>query len=325
MVSIAVCVPLPELETFPSEPSCHYSDGAGSDDGRSTASSQVLASEPEEVEDMAPRSPSPTFTLEDGFAARMAVVSEEAVERMALFQRIECLQRAEVARFERTQRDAISKARAVLMRSVLITAPHRGCGPSVWPRHPYLPPAALYARSPYTGSVPGRSCLRRTPRCDSSAPLAIDGMDVSAKPPASSSPLAVDGEAPLSESPSALDSRRARRVAVTDEVAVHAGEVLDETDGELASAQWRCISLYAPVRHMVMTSLKARYGADASDPHAWMATVEQFAWLDDLFCAVKDAYQLLHNEEAAAWSEILMAERQHRERDWWSRIGLLWP
>jgi hypothetical protein len=107
-------------------------------------------------------------------------------------------------------------------------------------------------------------------------------------------------------------------------VAVQAGAELPETDGELASAQWRSISMYAPVRHMVMSSLKSRFGADASDPLAWMDTVESYAWLDDIFCQVKDTYQLLHNEEVAEWSEILEQERMVRKRDWWAKI-FLWP
>eukprot|EP01013_Petalomonas_cantuscygni_P000303 TRINITY_DN1027_c0_g1_i2.p1 TRINITY_DN1027_c0_g1~~TRINITY_DN1027_c0_g1_i2.p1 ORF type:complete len:330 (+),score=30.82 TRINITY_DN1027_c0_g1_i2:287-1276(+) len=223
-------------------------------------------------------------------ASRGEIQQAEIAERMTLTGRLETLQRIEVSRMERTARDELKRSRALYMRAVLSTAPHRGYGPAVWPRHTHLPAASFYPCSDYTGSAPARSCIRRHK----------------------------DGT---------MCSRPSRRITMTDCVVVQAGAELPETDGELASAQWRSISMYAPVRHMVMTSLKMRFGADASDPQGWMETVERYAWLDDIFCDVKDTYQQLHNEEAAEWVDIMEQERMLRKRDWWSNMSKMiwWP
>lgn len=203
---------------------------------------------------------------------------------------VEQLQRAELERFERCARDEFRKARALYFRQALVTAPHKGFGPTVWPRHAYLPPAAFYPAKNYMPSVPARSILRPRPSSSdaSSGSASVAGTDISD-----------------TASMDSISTRSGSRVHVSDRVSVQEGPELVETDGEMASRQWRAISTYAPVRHMVMTSLKSRYGADASDEAGWMSTVEDFDWLDDVFCDVKDAYQALHDDEFAEWAAIL--------------------
>lgn len=230
-------------------------------------------------------------------ADTVAVVHHEELDaRICIFSHLQALIRQEVERLQRVSRDELYKSRAAYFRTILVSAPHRGYGPSVWPRHAYLPAALTYPTRDYKPEAPAtRSCIRVL--CD----MAI-----------------AEPSKPRSSS---------RRVRITDDITVQAGQELVETDGELASAQWRAISLYAPVRHMVMTSLKTKFGCDASDPHGWMSLTEDFSWLDDIFCGVKDVYQHLHNEESAAWARILEHDRiaRHSSPMWWARLSsLVW-
>jgi len=242
--------------------------------------------------------------------AHCEVEAEELAERLALMGSWELLERSQVARSERTARDELRRARALYFRSALVTTHQRGFGPTVWPRHHALPPASVFLPRQYSPNTPtARSCLRR--------PRSLGSESESASTSTGSS---MDEMADV-DFCEATPPRRRRRVVVTDEIGVQAGPELVETDGELASAAWRCISFYAPVRQMVMQSLKARYGADAADNDAWMSSVEEFAWLDDIFCTVKDAYQHVHNEEASAFAAIMEEFRSAPTNAWWSRLG----
>lgn len=156
-------------------------------------------------------------------------------------------------------------------------------------------------RSPAKGSAATtRGAARKvTARRARKQPAVVGAVPVDAAKGVDGAGPVVDASAP--PAPSAL----VRRAVVSDVVAVQAGPVVAETDGELASAAWRGIAQYAAVRHMVMVGLKARFGGDASDADAWIAHCEGYHWLDEMYCNVKDVYQLVHNEESAAFATLI--------------------
>ena len=180
-------------------------------------------------------------------------------------------QRIEIARMERTSRDTISGQRASYFRSVL----KNGTISYVFFKQDKL------QNEVYTNT-------RQEYRPDL----------VPVKSSISSSTNSLDC------SSSNLSLFEARKVSIVEYIEIKILPV-EEEDIELASVQWSTIKLYAPIRYLVASSLKQKFGADSSDTHGWLNHVEEFDWLEDLLIDVKDSYQHLHNEEALAWSEII--------------------
>jgi hypothetical protein len=194
--------------------------------------------------------------------------------------------RVELERLERLGRDQLVALRKHSIKSIVPTFHCRGFGPAVWPKHAGLPSAQDCEKQDYQPKSPTRSCLQKV----------------------------VIGEKRL----------RKRVQGLTSPPLVHAGPTVEEKDLNEYFSHYRAITVYAPVRHMVMVSMKTRFGGDSSDPKAWVGQAEAYWWLDEIFCEVKDAYQSLHDEQNSEWATLMNQNRSLRPRMWFDYASLMW-
>lgn len=101
-----------------------------------------------------------------------------------------------------------------------------------------------------------------------------------------------------------------------------------DSHDQLQREHWRTILDHSPVQIMIMTSLKARFGGDASDVNTgWVATSDVYAWLDDIYYSVRKTYQEESDAESTAREEIMgefhLQQRQHWLQSFWMRQLIL--
>ncbi len=119
------------------------------------------------------------------------------------------------------------------------------------------------------------------------------------------------GSRPLVSSLQGGPKAKNKRVVVTDRVQQY--DLEKPTDEcRLSHLNWREIAKYATIKHMVVVGLRQRFGHDGADPDAWVGVAEDYSWLDDFYCDVKDSYQRQHDEECVAWETLMLAEMAQR-------------